>query len=422
MDGGRQAPRRVDRRRVGHGQRRLRGGDVARDGRMRRRRQPGPARPHSQPRRLRERRSHHPGALAQRLRRGDPRGRRQDHRSRHAGGAAAGHRAEDGDDLHLRRDRATTPGRCRPKPSARSRSSTTSRSWSMPRPRSSRFRTSTCSAARRWSAYSGGKYIRGPQSAGLLLGRKDLVQAAWVHSAPHHGYARAMKVGREEIDRHAGRRRELGRSAITPPSGKSGSRAATTSPNASRRLPASPPHGAAGARRKPEQSQPARDARWDSRQLGHHRRRRSPICWTRASRESRWAEAAEAPAARQSPEGDASISITSAMMAPGDEKIVAQRIVRDTVGEAHAQAGRMRQHRRPPTCRGVGTSRFSSRRAATTHTLHLQQNGNRLEGTHQGNFLARDIAGTMSGDTVTLVERGHRTAWRCVEVSVQRQR
>src|SRR5690606_31454574 len=48
-------------------------------------------------------------------------------------------------------------------------------------------------------AYSGGKVIRGPQSAGLLLGRKDLVQAAWVHSAPHHGYARAMKVGREEM-------------------------------------------------------------------------------------------------------------------------------------------------------------------------------------------------------------------------------
>src|SRR2546423_1621269 len=48
-------------------------------------------------------------------------------------------------------------------------------------------------------AYSGGKYIRGPQSAGLLLGRKELVQAAWIHSAPHHGYARSMKVGREEM-------------------------------------------------------------------------------------------------------------------------------------------------------------------------------------------------------------------------------
>src|SRR6185295_1047754 len=46
--------------------------------------------------------------------------------------------------------------------------------------------------------YSGGKCIRGPQSAGLLLGRKDLVRAAWVHSAPHHGFSRSMKVGKEE--------------------------------------------------------------------------------------------------------------------------------------------------------------------------------------------------------------------------------
>ena len=46
--------------------------------------------------------------------------------------------------------------------------------------------------------YSGGKCLRGPQSAGLLLGRKDLVKAAWVHSAPHHGFGRAMKVGKEE--------------------------------------------------------------------------------------------------------------------------------------------------------------------------------------------------------------------------------
>src|SRR5579864_9829317 len=46
--------------------------------------------------------------------------------------------------------------------------------------------------------YSGGKCIRGPQCAGLLLGRKDLIQAAWVHSAPHHGYGRSMKVGKEE--------------------------------------------------------------------------------------------------------------------------------------------------------------------------------------------------------------------------------
>src|SRR5258707_13588865 len=46
-------------------------------------------------------------------------------------------------------------------------------------------------------AYSGGKCLRGPQTAGLLLGRKDLVRAAWGHSPPHHGFARALNVGKE---------------------------------------------------------------------------------------------------------------------------------------------------------------------------------------------------------------------------------
>src|SRR5438045_5125369 len=46
--------------------------------------------------------------------------------------------------------------------------------------------------------YSGGKCIRGPQCAGLLLGRKDLIKAAWVASAPHHGHGRTMKLGKEE--------------------------------------------------------------------------------------------------------------------------------------------------------------------------------------------------------------------------------
>jgi len=48
-------------------------------------------------------------------------------------------------------------------------------------------------------AYSGGKIIRGPQGAGLLLGRRDLVRAAWANSAPHHSFGRALKVTKEEI-------------------------------------------------------------------------------------------------------------------------------------------------------------------------------------------------------------------------------
>ena len=38
----------------------------------------------------------------------------------------------------------------------------------------------------------------------------------------------------------------------------------------------------------------------------------------------------------------------------------------------------------------------------TTHTLQLQQRGNRLEGLHQGDFLSRDISGTVNGDAVSL--------------------
>ncbi|SVD56253.1 uncharacterized protein METZ01_LOCUS409107, partial [marine metagenome] len=47
--------------------------------------------------------------------------------------------------------------------------------------------------------YSGGKGLRGPYSAGLLLGRKDLLKYAKQHSSPNHrAYGRSMKVAPEE--------------------------------------------------------------------------------------------------------------------------------------------------------------------------------------------------------------------------------
>lgn len=48
-------------------------------------------------------------------------------------------------------------------------------------------------------AFSGGKNLRGPQCSGLLLGRKDLVEAAYANSSPNNHFARIAKVGKEEI-------------------------------------------------------------------------------------------------------------------------------------------------------------------------------------------------------------------------------
>ena len=47
--------------------------------------------------------------------------------------------------------------------------------------------------------YSGGKCLRGPQASGLVLGRRDLLWAAFMNGAPHHSIARPMKAGKEEI-------------------------------------------------------------------------------------------------------------------------------------------------------------------------------------------------------------------------------
>lgn len=48
--------------------------------------------------------------------------------------------------------------------------------------------------------FSGGKMLRGPQSAGLLFGRKDLIEAAKLNHSPHEcPIGRPMKVNKEEM-------------------------------------------------------------------------------------------------------------------------------------------------------------------------------------------------------------------------------
>jgi L-seryl-tRNA(Ser) seleniumtransferase len=245
--------------------------------------------------------------------------------------------------------------------------------------------------------YSGGKYIRGPQSAGLLLGRKDLVQAAWVHSAPHHGYGRSMKVGREEM---------VGMLAAVESWVKRDHDAEW------REWVARCEHIAertaqiqgvsALVQREPGESlsnrSPRVTLRWDSRALGITGREVVRILDTTEPR-----IALSDAGQRQDPElpGDTGIAIVSAMMSPGDEKIVAQRVHQvlsapHTLPPADPPAA--------PIADVSGPWRVEITYTASTsvHSLHLRQQDNRLEGIHQGNFLTRDISGTIAGAAVTL--------------------
>jgi L-seryl-tRNA(Ser) seleniumtransferase len=249
--------------------------------------------------------------------------------------------------------------------------------------------------------YSGGKFIRGPQSAGLMLGRKDLVQAAWVHSAPHHGYARAMKVGREEM---------IGMLAAVE-SWVKRDHAAEWKQWIARcdyiaERVSKIPGVFATVQREPGVSlsnrSPRVGIRWDSKTLGLTGAKASELL---DQGEPRIALGGGGGGGRQGQgqeqQGDTGISITSAMMSPGDEKIVAERIVKVLSGKYTLD---------PIVAPVTPVTDLSGRwdveikyvASATTHTVHLQQNGNRLTGIHQGNFISRDIAGTISGDAVSL--------------------
>jgi uncharacterized pyridoxal phosphate-dependent enzyme len=48
-------------------------------------------------------------------------------------------------------------------------------------------------------AFSGGKGLRGPQNAGLLLGRKDLVDVAALYQSPYSGLGRDLKIAKETM-------------------------------------------------------------------------------------------------------------------------------------------------------------------------------------------------------------------------------
>ena len=89
------------------------------------------------------------------------------------------------------------------------------------------------------------------------------------------------------------------------------------------------------------------------------------------------------------------------MMAPGEDKIVADRI------HAILSAPRPTNESKPPAAAAADlTGRWDVHlefaAGASDETLYVKQEGNQIAGTHQGAFVTRDCHGTIAGDEVMI--------------------
>ena len=245
-------------------------------------------------------------------------------------------------------------------------------------------------------AYSGGKCLRGPQTAGLLLGRKDLVRAAWVHSAPHHGYARAMKIGKEEA---------MGMLMAVEMWMKRDHKAEWASWLARLDHVAKRVSSISGVTTSVREATglsnrtPSLSIQWDAAKLGitggelaQHLLATEPRIALPGGGGGRGRGAGAG--------AQTGISVVPYMMGAGDEKIVAERL--------HAVLSNPPKREIPKTAPPAAdlTGRWDVRieyfASTSDHVLHLKQQDGRIEGTHQGDFVSRDLGGTIDGDQVRL--------------------
>jgi L-seryl-tRNA(Ser) seleniumtransferase len=239
-------------------------------------------------------------------------------------------------------------------------------------------------------AYSGGKCLRGPQAAGLLLGRKDLVKAAWVHSAPHHGPGRGYKVGKEEAigmlmavemwmkRDHEAEFKQWGAWLDTIARRVSGVEGVTTS--------VSQPHGLSNR-------MPSLRVLWSRERLGL-----AGDAVARALFEGE-PRVGVFPARGDGDPALTGVRIGPYMMSPGDEKIVAERLY--AVLAAAPKAATAPPPAAPATdLSGSWDVQVSYAAGTSRHAVHLRQRGNDLDGTHVGDFVSRDLSGTVDGDSV----------------------
>jgi D-glucosaminate-6-phosphate ammonia-lyase len=247
-------------------------------------------------------------------------------------------------------------------------------------------------------AYSGGKAICGPQCAGLLLGRKDILMSAWQASAPHHGPGRDNKVGREET---------LGMVAAVEAWVKRDHKAEWQTwlswlDNISKRV--SSIESVKTSVREPTglgNKSPALTISWDPARLNITGEEVAEELATTKPRIALGGGGGGGGRAGEVDPGTTSVSVTAWMMQPGDDKIVADRI--------YSVLSRKRPAKTQTTMAAPGANLtghwdveiefFSSK---SQHTLFIEQDGNWIKGAHRGDFTTRDLVGQIEGSEVRL--------------------
>jgi L-seryl-tRNA(Ser) seleniumtransferase len=241
-------------------------------------------------------------------------------------------------------------------------------------------------------AYSGGKCLRGPQTAGLLLGRKDLVRAAWVHSAPHHGVTRALKVGKEDA---------IGMLMAVEMWVKRDHDAEWKRWNGwldhiGQRLAAVP--GVSTSVVQPiglSNRTPSLKILWDRQKLGITGEAVVRLLLDGDPRIT-------LDAARNAGEpAQTGVSVTPYMLAPGDERVIADRLFA-VLSKPPAQPSAPSPSAPAMDLTGQWNVRIQYAASASNHVLHLTQKGNDLGGFHQGEFMTREVTGTIDGDAVRI--------------------
>jgi uncharacterized pyridoxal phosphate-dependent enzyme len=241
--------------------------------------------------------------------------------------------------------------------------------------------------------YSGGKCLRGPQSAGLILGRKDLVKAAWIHSAPHHGYGRTMKVGKEEA---------MGMLAAVEAWTRRDHDAEWNTWMANMRYIAKAVEQVDGVTtaivetKELSNHSPVLNIRWDTDKVGVAGSSVEQALFTTEPRITLVGHGAAS--------NETGISITAYMMCPGDEKIVADRLHKELAKAAGTKLEKDTTAAASDLS-GAWDVQIEFAASRTVHNFYLSQKETEISGTHQGDFLARDLTGTMHGNNLKLSSR-----------------